>query len=76
MSVPFKRIHVVINPAAGKNEPILNTLNSVFRDYALKWDVSITQSNDEGQRQAREAVEGGADLVVAYGGDGTIRIER
>ena len=27
---PYKKIHVVINPASGKDEPILNTINDVF----------------------------------------------
>jgi hypothetical protein len=28
--VPYKNIHVVINPASGKDEPILNTINDVW----------------------------------------------
>ena len=27
MSVPYKRIHIVINPASGKDEPILSIIN-------------------------------------------------
>ena len=26
----FKRVHVIVNPASGKDEPILKTLNNVF----------------------------------------------
>ena len=43
LSVPYARIHVVINPASGKNEPILNVLNRTFRHYGVEWDVSITR---------------------------------
>ena len=67
-----KRIHVVINPAAGQPEPILHILNSVFRPADVRWDVSITHEFGDATRQARQAAEGGADIVVAYGGDGTV----
>ena len=67
-----KRIHVVINPAAGQPEPILHVLNSVFRPAGVHWDVSITQEFGDATRQARQAAEAGADIVVAYGGDGTV----
>ena len=67
-----KRIHVVINPAAGQPEPILHTLNSVFRPAGVQWDVSITHEFGDATRQTRQAAEGGADIVVAYGGDGTV----
>jgi YegS/Rv2252/BmrU family lipid kinase len=67
-----KRIHVVINPAAGQPEPILHILNNAFRPAGVKWDVSITHEYGDATRQAREAAEGGADVVVAYGGDGTV----
>jgi YegS/Rv2252/BmrU family lipid kinase len=67
-----KRIHVVINPAAGQPEPILHILNGVFRPAGANWDVSITHEYGDATRQAREAAEGGADVVVAYGGDGTV----
>jgi hypothetical protein len=29
--IPYKKVHVVINPASGRDEPILNTLNDVFQ---------------------------------------------
>ena len=44
MSVPYRKIHVVINPAAGKNEAILNTINKVFHKYEIDWQVSITKN--------------------------------
>jgi YegS/Rv2252/BmrU family lipid kinase len=67
-----KRIHVVINPAAGQPEPILHILNSVFRQADVQWDVSITREFGDATRLARQAAQGGADIVVAYGGDGTV----
>ena len=68
----FERVHVVINPAAGQEEPVLSTLNSVFRSAGIDWDVSITKNAGDGAAQARKAAEEGADVVAAYGGDGTV----
>jgi YegS/Rv2252/BmrU family lipid kinase len=71
-TAPYKKIHVVINPASGKNEPILNVLNEVFQEYKeIDWTISVTKKFGDATQQAREAVKNGADLVVGYGGDGT-----
>lgn len=42
MTAPYQKIHVVINPASGKGEPIINTLNDVFQQHNIDWEVSIT----------------------------------
>lgn len=70
-SLPFPRIHVVINPASGRDEPILNTLNDVFNRHGVDWDVSVTHKYGDATRLARAAAEAGFDLVAGYGGDGT-----
>ena len=71
MTLPYQRVHVVINPASGQNQPILNVLNDVFHSAGVKWDVSLTHQAGDAARQAREAAASGVDLVAAYGGDGT-----
>ena len=69
---PYKKIHVVVNPASGKNEPILNVLNDVFHQYDdVEWSISITKKFGDATDQAREVAQNGADLVAGYGGDGT-----
>ncbi len=68
---PYRRVHVVINPASGKDEPILNVLNDVFRQHGVDWDISLTHKYGDATEQARAAMAGGADLVAGYGGDGT-----
>jgi diacylglycerol kinase (ATP) len=68
-----KQIHVIINPAAGQNDPILNTLNNVFKTYDVRWEVDVTHGPGDAERHASAAVEAGVDVVAAYGGDGTIR---
>ena len=66
------RVQVIINPAAGQDRPILSTLNTVFRDAGVDWDVSITQEAGDGRRLAQDAVAAGVDIVAVYGGDGTV----
>lgn len=70
--MPPRRVHVVINPAAGQDEPILNTLNRVFQEAAIDWDVSLTKQAGDARQQATLAVQNGADVVAVYGGDGTV----
>jgi diacylglycerol kinase (ATP) len=70
--MPFERVHIVINPVAGQDEPGLSVLNSVFRAAGVDYDVSITKAAGDAMVQARKAAEGGADVVAAYGGDGTV----
>ena len=67
-----KQIHVVINPASGQDRPILNTINDVFRQHDVSWDMSITKSSGDAKRFAKTAVANGADVVAAYGGDGSV----
>ncbi|MEJ2747582.1 MAG: diacylglycerol kinase family lipid kinase [Anaerolineae bacterium] len=68
----FQKIQVIINPAAGQDEPILNTLNQVFQEYGVEWQVAITRHSGDAQRLAEAAAAGGFDLVAGYGGDGTL----
>ena len=71
-SIPYKNIHIVINPASGKDEPVLNVINDVFHQYPdIHWSISVTKKYGDATEQARTAAEGGADLIAGYGGDGT-----
>lgn len=71
MTLPYKSVHVVINPAAGHDEPILNVLNHVFHPAGVVWDISLTQKTGDATHLAAEAAASGVDMVAAYGGDGT-----
>jgi YegS/Rv2252/BmrU family lipid kinase len=66
-----KRIHVVINPAAGQDEPILNVINDVCRQYEVEWSESVTHKFGDATHLARMTAEEGYDIVAGYGGDGT-----
>jgi diacylglycerol kinase (ATP) len=67
-----RKIHVVINPASGQPQPILHTLNRIFREAKADWSISITQKSGDAENFARQAAASGADVVAAYGGDGTV----
>jgi len=71
MELPYKRVLVIINPAAGHDEPILNVLNDVFHPAGVDWDIRITHKSGDATRLAKEAAAMGVDLVAGYGGDGT-----
>ena len=71
MTEEKKRIHVVINPASGQDESILNTINDVFHKYDIDWSISITQKYGDATEFAQQAAAEGYDIVAGYGGDGT-----
>jgi diacylglycerol kinase (ATP) len=67
-----RRIHVIVNPGSGQPKPILHTLNAVFRPKGIDWDITLTKQSGDAERFARQAAESGADVVAAFGGDGTV----
>lgn len=67
-----RRIQIIINPASGKKQPVLKTLNEAFQASDVEWDISITKESSDAYRFAREAVWEGYDAVAVYGGDGTV----
>jgi YegS/Rv2252/BmrU family lipid kinase len=68
----FKKIHIIINPAAGKIEPILPVINSVMTEAAMDWEVFVTKKPHDARTFAQEAIEKKVDIVAVYGGDGTV----
>ena len=71
MPSKYKRVQIIINPAAGKPDTILNTINAVFSGSDIEWDARITHKFGDATRLTKEAVANGVDLVAGYGGDGT-----
>jgi YegS/Rv2252/BmrU family lipid kinase len=67
-----KKIHIVINPASGQPQPILNQINRILTPAGIDWDVSITHKTGDAAHFARKAIDRGADVIAAYGGDGTV----
>jgi YegS/Rv2252/BmrU family lipid kinase len=67
-----KKAHIIINPASGQPQPILNQINDVFHPAGVTWNVSITNKSEDAARFTRQAIDQGAEIVGAYGGDGTV----
>ena len=72
MSKNNKPIPVIINPASGKAQPVLHTVNETFHAHKLSWVGQITYQFGDATLFAQQAVADGADMVVVYGGDGTV----
>jgi diacylglycerol kinase (ATP) len=68
----FRRIHVIVNPAAGLDRPVLGILNSVFQPSGIDWDVFVTRKAGDARRLAAQSAKAGVDAVAVYGGDGTL----
>ncbi len=68
----IKHLHIIINPAAGKREPVLPIINEAMKEAGIAWDISITKQAGDGLRLAKAAVKQGVDAVAVYGGDGTL----
>jgi diacylglycerol kinase family enzyme len=72
MTSAFRNVAVIINPASGNNEPMLNIINDVFAEYDIKWQALVTHGAGDATELARQAAESGYDLIAGYGGDGTL----
>ena len=68
----IRHIHIIINPAAGKKEPVLALINESLKDSDLKWEMQITRKAGDGFYFAQEALKQDVDAVVVYGGDGSM----
>ena len=72
MTTNDKPIPIIINPASGKPKPVLHTISETFRAHNLSWHGHITYEFGDATRFAQEAVADDAEMVVVYGGDGTV----
>ncbi len=69
----YQKVHVIVNPASGRDEPFLKTLNDTLKRLEIDWEMFITKKAGDATRFALAAVEAGVNAVAAYGGDGTVR---
>lgn len=68
----LKKIHFIINPVSGADEPVLSHIARVFKDSGIVWDVSVTKKEGDARLFAQELKGSDVDAVCAYGGDGTV----
>jgi len=67
-----KKACLVINPRAGQNIVKLPDVLAVFAAAGWKTDVVLKEYGGQTMELATRAVENDYDLVVGYGGDGTL----
>lgn len=68
----IQKVALVINPASGQDFPILAVANRFFHDHSIEWIPYITQKAEDAEQFTHDAIAQAVDVVVAYGGDGTI----
>ena len=73
----MRRALVVINPIAGRGRTrsmgaCVDLATSVLKAHHFEADIRITDGPDDALRFGREAVQQGPELVIAWGGDGTV----
>ena len=73
MDKKIKKIHIIINPAAGKGESTLPIINESLKEAGITWEASITHHEGDAVQYAKDAVKEGIDALAVYGGDGTLR---
>src|SRR5437764_4116218 len=67
-----KRVSLVINPRTGQNVAKLADVLAVLAAAGWKADIALKEYGGHTMELAKQAAEDGSDLVVAYGGDGTL----
>jgi diacylglycerol kinase (ATP) len=67
-------VAVIVNPAAGRGQAGRQgrAIRALLGAAADGWTWYFTQGRGDAERMAREAATGGASMVVAVGGDGTV----
>lgn len=67
-----KKACIVINPRAGENFARLTDVLTVLAAAGWQTDIRVKEYPAHARGLAKQAAEEGYDLVVAYGGDGTL----
>lgn len=67
-----RRAHLIINPREGQNVAKLPDILAVLAAGGYKTTVALKEYGGHSQELAYQATEKGAELIIAYGGDGTL----
>lgn len=68
----YNNIHLIINPVSGQGEVPVGKIRSKFEVLSTRLTVHETLPDLSAKTLAEGAVSNGADLVIAFGGDGTM----
>src|SRR5712691_6005 len=66
------RAHLIMNPEARGVTPSLQHLMTTALEARFRLKVTETHARDVGVEVARDAVDDGAELLIAFGGDGLV----
>ena len=67
-----KQATVVVNPRAGQNLAKISEILAVLAAAGWKTDLALKEYGGHTMALASEAAEDGQDMVIGYGGDGTL----
>ena len=67
-----KTAYLIISPRSGENVAKLSDVLAVFSAAGWKTDIALKEFGGHTIQLARQAAEAGYDLVIGYGGDGTL----
>lgn len=67
-----KKAALVINPRTGQNLAKITDVLAVLAAAGWKTEIGIKEYGGHSMLLANEAAKGSSDLIVAYGGDGTV----
>ena len=70
--MPTKRACLVINPKDGQNLAKLTAVLAVLAAAGWETDIALKEYGGHTMELATEAAKKGYDVVIAYGGDGTL----
>ncbi len=68
----FKHIHVIVNPVSGQTPVPIDMVKEKLEASGAACEIRKTEPDVSPSEHAQAAVEKGADLVIAVGGDGTV----
>lgn len=71
-----RNAYVVLNPVAGRTTPegLRAVMDTSFKQRGWEYEIYETKPDDNISQHVRQAIEQGADLVIAAGGDGTVSL--
>lgn len=67
-----KTAYLIINPRLGKKVNALTAMIAALSAAGWKTDIAMKEFGGHTRRLARKAAEAGYDLVIGFGGDGTL----
>ncbi len=72
----FDRAFVFVNPQAGRGKArkLISRLGPTFHTHGVTPEIRTVSSSNEMGTQAKEAIQSGAKLLFALGGDGTLQV--